>query len=55
MFQKSENQSQKKKAVDTVDKKRTKKVKIKGQNSCFNSVDNLHRQVSKTKGLKKRK
>ena len=29
MFQKSENQSQKK-AVDTVDKKRTKKAKIKG-------------------------
>ena len=52
MFQKSKNQSQKKEAVD---KKRTKKVKIKGQNSCFNSVDNLHRQVSKTKGLKKRK
>ena len=41
--------------MDTVDKKRTKKAKIKGQNSCFNSVDNLHRQVSKTKGLKKRK
>ena len=44
----------KKKAVDTVDKKRTKKAKIKGQNSCFNNVDNLHRQVNKTKGLKKR-
>ena len=41
MVQKSENQSQKKKTVDTVDKKRPKKVKIKGQNSCFNSVDNL--------------
>ena len=38
--------------MDTVDKKRTKKAKIKGQNSCFNSVDNLHRQVSKIKGLK---
>ena len=55
MFQKSENQSQKKKkAVDTVDKKRTKKAKIKGQNSCIKSVDNLHRQVSMIKGLKKR-
>ena len=53
MVQKSKNQSQKK-AVDTVDKKRPKKVKIKSQNSCFNSVDNLHRQVSKIKGLKKR-
>ena len=51
MVQKSQNQSQKK-TVDTVDKKRPKKVKIKGQNSCFNSVDNLHRQVSKIKGLK---
>ena len=55
MFQKSEYQSQKKKAVDTVNKKRTKKAKIKGQNSCFNNVDNLHRQVNKTKGLKKAK
>ena len=54
MVQKSKNQSQKK-TVDTVDKKRPKKAKIKGQNSCFNSVDNLHRQVSKIKGLKKRK
>ena len=26
-----------------------------GQNPCFNSVDNLHRQVNKKKGLKKRK
>ena len=43
MFQKSKNQSQKK-AVDTVDKKRTKKAKIKGQNSCFNSVDNLNKK-----------
>ena len=34
----------KKKAVDTVDKKRPKKVKIKGQNSCFNSVDNLNKK-----------
>ena len=47
MFQKSENQSQKKKAVDTVDKKRTKKTKIKGQNSCLNNVDNLHRHLNK--------
>ena len=47
--------AKKKKAVDTVDKKRTEKAKIKGQNSCFNRVDNLHRQVSKIKGLKKRK
>ena len=39
----------KKKAVDTVDKKRPKKVKIKGQNSCFNSVDNLHRHLNKIK------
>ena len=31
--------SKPKKTVDTVDKKRPKKVKIKGQNSCFNSVD----------------
>ena len=38
MVQKSENQSQKK-TVDTVDKKRPKKAKIKGQNSCFNNVD----------------
>ena len=43
MVQKSENQSQKK-AVDTVDKKRPKKAKIKGQNSCFNSVDNLNKK-----------
>ena len=43
MVQKSENQSQKK-AVDTVDKKRPKRVKIKGQNSCFNSVDNLNKK-----------
>ena len=55
MFQKAKIRAKKKKAVDTVDKKRTKKVKIKGQNSYFNSVDNLHRQVSKIKGLKKRK
>ena len=34
MVQKSENQSPKK-TEDTVDKKRPKKVKIKGQNSCF--------------------
>ena len=34
----------KKKAVDTVDKKRPKKAKIKGQNSCFNSVDNLNKK-----------
>ena len=53
MFQKSKNQSQKKKAVDTVDKKRTKKAKIKGQNSHFNSVDNLHRHLKKKKDLKK--
>ena len=46
MFQKSKNLSQKKKAVD---KKRTKKAKIKGQNSCFNSVDNLHRHLNKIK------
>ena len=39
----------KKKAVDTVDKKRTKKAKIKGQNSCFNSVGNLHRHLNKIK------
>ena len=45
---KSENQP-KKKAVDTVDKKRPKKVKIKSQNSCFNSVDNLHRHLNKIK------
>ena len=43
MVQKSENQSQKK-TEDTVDKKRPKKVKIKGQNSCFNSVDNLNKK-----------
>ena len=35
--------------MDTVDKKRTKKAKIKGQNSCFNSVDNLHRHLKKKK------
>ena len=51
MVQKSENQSQKK-TVDTVDKKRPKKAKIKGQNSCFNNVDNLHRHLKKKKGLK---
>ena len=34
MFQRSENQSQKK-AVDTVDKKRTKKTKLKGQKLIF--------------------
>ena len=51
MVQKSENQSQKK-TVDTVNKKRPKKAKIKGQNSCFNSVDNLHRHLNKKKGLK---
>ena len=39
----------KKKAVDTVDKKRPKKVKIKSQNSCFNSVGNLHRHLNKIK------
>ena len=33
-----------KKTVDTVDKKRPKKAKIKGQNSCFNSVDNLNKK-----------
>ena len=44
---KSENQSQKKKAVDTVDNKRPKKAKINGQNSCFNSVYNLHRHLNK--------
>ena len=49
MVQKSENQSQKKKAVDTLDKKRPKKAKIKGQNSFFNSVDNLHRHLNKKK------
>ena len=38
-----------KKAVDTVDKKRLKKVKIKSQNSCFNSVDNLHMHLNKIK------
>ena len=48
MVQESENQS-KKKTVDTVDKKRPKKAKIKGQNSCFNSVDNLHRNLNKIK------
>ena len=52
MVQKSENQSQKKKTVDTVDKERPKKAKIRGQNSCFNSVDNLHRHLNKKKGLK---
>ena len=36
--------AKKKKAVDTVDKKRPKKAKIKGQNSCFNSVDNLNKK-----------
>ena len=33
-------------------------IKLKVLNpflTCFNSVDNLHRQVSKIKGLKKRK
>ena len=44
----SKNQSQKK-AVDTVDKKRPKRVKIKGQNSCVNSVDYLHRHLNKKK------
>ena len=40
----------KKKTVDTVDKKRPKKAKIKGQNSCFNnSVYNLHRHLNKKK------
>ena len=48
MVQKSENQSQKK-TVDTVDKKSPKKAKIKGQNSWFNSVDNLHRHLNKKK------
>ena len=38
--------------MDTVDKKRPKKVKIKGQNSCFNNVDNLDRHLNKKKGLK---
>ena len=38
--------------MDTVDKIRTKKAKIKGQNSCFNSVDNLHRHLQKKKDLK---
>ena len=51
MVQKSENQSQKK-TVDTVDKKKSKKAKIKGQNSCFDSVDNLHRHLNKKKALK---
>ena len=51
MVQKSENQSQKK-TVDTVDKKKPKKAKIKGQNSCFDSVDNLHRHLNKKKALK---
>ena len=37
----------KKKAVDTVDKKRPKKAKKKGQNSCFNSVDNLNKKRPK--------
>ena len=55
MVQKKRKSEPKKKAVDTVDKKWPKKVKIKGQNSCFNSVDNLHRQVSMIKDLKKRK
>ena len=41
--------------MDTADKKRTKKANIKGQNSCFSSVDNLHRQGSKIKGLTKQK
>ena len=35
--------------MDTVDKKRPKKAKTKGQNSCFNSVDNLHRHLNKKK------
>ena len=43
MVQKSKNQSQKK-TVNTVDKKWPKKAKIKGQNSCFNSVDNLNKK-----------
>ena len=49
MVQKKRKSMPKKKAVDTVDKKRPKKVKIKNQNSCFNSVDNLHRHLNKIK------
>ena len=41
---KAKIRAKKKKAVDTVDKKRPKKAKIKGQNSCFNSVDNLNKK-----------
>ena len=33
--------------MDTADKKRPKKAKIKGQNSCFNSVDNLNKKKAK--------
>ena len=52
MVQKKRKSEPKKKAVDTVDKKWPKKVKIKGQNSCLNNVDNLHRHLNKKKGLK---
>ena len=51
---KSENQSQKKKAVDTVDKKRPKKVKIKSENSCFRSVDSNKLTKNRTKKAKMR-
>ena len=44
MVQKKRKSEPKKNAVDTVDKKRPKKVKIKSQNSCFNSVDNLNKK-----------
>ena len=38
--------------MDTVDKKRPKKAKIKGQNSCFNSEDNLHRHLNRKRPKK---
>ena len=53
MVQKSENQSQKK-TEDTVDKKRPKKVKIKGQKLRFRSVDDNKLTKNRTKKAKMR-
>ena len=53
MVQKSENQSQKK-TVDTVDKKRPKKAKIKGQKLRFRSVDSNKLTKNRTKKAKMR-
>ena len=48
MVQKSENQSQKK-AVDTVDKKRTKKTTLKGQKLIFYSNKLTKNKTKKAK------